>query len=794
MIVGRDADVAAVAAALTEPGLTVVAGGPGVGRSTVAYAAARRFGRPVHAGGGLITLRHVPYLPLSRAIRAPLPPDDRSLAVEAVRARAGGGLLLLDDLQWADHATLDLLEELAGYLPVLAAIRTPAPLTGPAFDRLRAASGLWLTLAPLDERDATAAARDLAPTLPEHLIAELVASADGNPAVLTVLARTAGAVNTEAMSPAGLPSIAALVAELPQDERTALAALGLLARPAAVALLGRGARTLVERGLLVHTDDATVAPRERIVAEVAAGVLPAEQRAAMHHRLAELVTDDGEAARHLAAAGEPAAAAERAAGAAAGASSLDARADYLALAAGQESTPTRMLIAARAALTAGRTSIAAELLGGDRSADAEHILLRARIALQNCDPVAARALLRGLGDQLEPPLRQEYAVARVRAETAVDPAAACALAEQAIAETGEPPAELLAAYGEAQRRAGRPDWETPLRKAVAAEDRAVALAAAATLVAGLREMLRTADAGTLAAELSQRCAQDAAYSWELNFTAELLWARLHRDGALDDVVAQGGRLSEHSMPAGAARLLAATVALARGDGGALAAARAGLHGSDRLTGWVGSELAWLDGDPAGAQLLAGTLLESGDTDLAGSLATLTAWWAGGTTPAESAPPGRAGMIAEPAAAALRAVQAGDFTAAAAIWDGVMLRERVRALLGAGETDRPEAVEALLLAEQLADEAGLAVLLGRVRRALRRHGVARRPPKPGEGGLSPREYEVMALVADGQSSRRIADRLGLTTNTVETYVRSAMVKLGAKTRTEAAVRAGELAPR
>jgi DNA-binding NarL/FixJ family response regulator len=35
---------------------------------------------------------------------------------------------------------------------------------------------------------------------------------------------------------------------------------------------------------------------------------------------------------------------------------------------------------------------------------------------------------------------------------------------------------------------------------------------------------------------------------------------------------------------------------------------------------------------------------------------------------------------------------------------------------------------------------------------------------------------------------------LTTNTVETYVRSAMVKLGAKTRTEAAVRAGELAPR
>jgi DNA-binding CsgD family transcriptional regulator len=684
---------------------------------------------------------------------------------------------------------------LAGYLPVLAAIRTPAPLTGPALDRLRAASGLWLPLAPLDERDATTAARDLAPTLPEHVLAPLVAAADGNPAVLTVLARTAGAMNTDAMSPTAtsptaLPSIAALVAELPQDERTALAALGLLARPATVSLLGRGARTLVERGLIVHTDDATVAPRERIVAEVAAGVLPAEQRAAMHHRLAELVADDGEAARHLAAAGEPAAAAERAAGAAAGASSLDARADYLALAAGQESTPARTLVAARAALSAGRTSAAAELLAADPRPGAEHVLLRARIALQNGDPVAARALLAGLGDQVGPALRPEFAMARVRAETALDPITACALAEQAIAEAAQPGAELLAAYGEALRRAGRPDWEAPLRKAAAADDRAVALAAAATLVAGLREMLRTADAGALAAELSQRCARDAAYSWELNFTAELLWARLHRDGALDDVVAQGGRLGEHSMPTGAARLLSATVALARGDGGALAAARAGLRGSDRLTGWVGSELAWLDGDPAGAQLLAGTLLESGNADLAGSLATLTAWWAGGTKPAES----DVGTIAEPAAAALRAVQAGDFTAAAAIWDGVMLRERVRALLGAGETDRPGAVEALLLAEQLADEAGLAVLLGRVRRALRRHGVARRPPKPAEGGLSPREFQVMALVADGQSSRRIADRLGLTTNTVETYVRSAMVKLGAKTRTEAAVRAGELAPR
>jgi DNA-binding CsgD family transcriptional regulator len=195
-----------------------------------------------------------------------------------------------------------------------------------------------------------------------------------------------------------------------------------------------------------------------------------------------------------------------------------------------------------------------------------------------------------------------------------------------------------------------------------------------------------------------------------------------------------------------------------------------------LGGWVGSEIAWLDGDVATAAARAEALL---GTDLAGTLATITDWWSTGK-PVELA------GLPEPAVLALTAAQSGDFVAAAQAWDGISLRERVRALLGADDAD------SLLLAERLADEAGLAVLLGRIRRALRRHGVVRRPTESSSAGLSPREFEVMALVAAGQSSRRIADRLGLTTNTVETYVRSAMGKLGARTRTEAAVRAGELA--
>jgi DNA-binding CsgD family transcriptional regulator len=51
--------------------------------------------------------------------------------------------------------------------------------------------------------------------------------------------------------------------------------------------------------------------------------------------------------------------------------------------------------------------------------------------------------------------------------------------------------------------------------------------------------------------------------------------------------------------------------------------------------------------------------------------------------------------------------------------------------------------------------------------------------------------VLELVGRGLSTRRIAEQLGITRHTAETYVKTGMAKLGARTRTEAAVRAGEL---
>ncbi|HVX44170.1 MAG TPA: hypothetical protein VHC49_09795, partial [Mycobacteriales bacterium] len=66
MIVGRDADLAAIATRLAAPGLIVLTGPPGIGRTALALAAAERTGRPIAAGGGLSLLRDTAYLPLVR--------------------------------------------------------------------------------------------------------------------------------------------------------------------------------------------------------------------------------------------------------------------------------------------------------------------------------------------------------------------------------------------------------------------------------------------------------------------------------------------------------------------------------------------------------------------------------------------------------------------------------------------------------------------------------------------------------------------------------------------------------
>ena len=58
-------------------------------------------------------------------------------------------------------------------------------------------------------------------------------------------------------------------------------------------------------------------------------------------------------------------------------------------------------------------------------------------------------------------------------------------------------------------------------------------------------------------------------------------------------------------------------------------------------------------------------------------------------------------------------------------------------------------------------------------------------------LTPRERQVLHLVATGRTNPEIATELGLTCNTVTGYLKSAMHKLGARNRVELTVTASRV---
>lgn len=71
-------------------------------------------------------------------------------------------------------------------------------------------------------------------------------------------------------------------------------------------------------------------------------------------------------------------------------------------------------------------------------------------------------------------------------------------------------------------------------------------------------------------------------------------------------------------------------------------------------------------------------------------------------------------------------------------------------------------------------------------AAARRALAAPPPAAGQRiALTPRESEVLGLIAAGGTTSRIACRLGITESTVESHVRAIRTKFGVPTRTAAA---------
>lgn len=111
-------------------------------------------------------------------------------------------------------------------------------------------------------------------------------------------------------------------------------------------------------------------------------------------------------------------------------------------------------------------------------------------------------------------------------------------------------------------------------------------------------------------------------------------------------------------------------------------------------------------------------------------------------------------------------------------NGYLLKE-VRA------TSLIEAIRRVSAGETLLDPAITDRVLARARETV--------PASPLDG-LTPRETEILALIAEGLSNREIGARLFLAEKTVKNYVSGILSKLGMQRRTQAAVLAAEWMPK
>jgi DNA-binding CsgD family transcriptional regulator len=225
-----------------------------------------------------------------------------------------------------------------------------------------------------------------------------------------------------------------------------------------------------------------------------------------------------------------------------------------------------------------------------------------------------------------------------------------------------------------------------------------------------------------------------------------------------------------------------------------------------LTHWAAAEVAWLAGRPRDALVAAECVLDLG---LAGfptmGFGTTIRGWAqldlgrpvtdgdtGFLPLVAAARPELDGLLALSTGSPARAVEL--FDRAAQLWRGQFARMELRCRWAAAEAARQaddrSAIDRLLSVERFAVNVDAVSLLPRIHRSLRLAGVTRTAggsTEPGRWSVTPRQRQILQQVARGRTTREIALQLGVSTETVESQIQTAMRRLGTKTRREAALR-------
>jgi DNA-binding CsgD family transcriptional regulator len=816
VFVGRHAELASLAETLAARTACLVSGTAGVGKTALMHAATAGSGLRSFEGGGLATLSRVECLPLARALGRELPDAGAKAIATVVRERVGRGVLLVDDLQWVDDSTLAVLEHLVGELALLVAVRSDDPASGGVRARLRAVGVRELELGGIGDVEARAVLRDHSPLLDAQEVADAVARAHGNLVLLTTTRSATAALRL---------TLAAWLAPHPAAVRDAAARLALLGRPAPAATAGAGAGRLVKAGLAVRRGR-EIELAHPLIGEAALEDVGPQARRVLHAELARVLRDPGEAARHHAAAGCPRRAVELALRASRETSHAGERAVHLDLAATLVTGPDADALRLQAALALGEVGAHdAALAHADAVAPAGEAAVGACLAASRAlfslarVPEARARLADGIAgcDPADPQSADlRFELARM-AGWEWDGERATAIGREILALGMGARADALGHYALgvgvfcAERSECVAHFATAATLAEQAGDAMLEMDARVSAASSAMEFSPALDALAALDATAERARALGVGTREV----ECRWLRHHveairlgrfraaADGCLEllrDPVALGPYADR------VRGLLGYALAATGDDAGAIevldAAARLASTGDGhQWIAWARAEADWLAGRPAAAAGASSHADGRSQTMLV-ALRVTDGWAA---LELKASPPELPGAIGSPTGrglreqlVGLRALAAGDahgaevaFAAGAAQLTQYHVADAVRCRWAAGraalaQRESARAITYLLAAEGDAAAYGVVPLERRIVASLRAAGVLRAAARGRTGSVSRRESEVLELVGRGLTTHAISARLGIADSTVETLIRSAMRRLGARTRRQAAL--------
>ncbi len=855
MLVGRLGELTALDARLAGLGCCVaVLGEAGVGKTTLIRRAARAGTRRVFEGGALATLSWSAYLPLRRALNdvtavrgeggsaaagatARMWAGDPEFVAAALEERIGDGLLVIDDLQWADAGTRAVIRILVGRVPIVSAVRRGDPGAEAALALLADAGFETIDLEPLDAEHAQQLARRVGAELDENAIRSIAHRSGGNPLLIEELA--AGDSNVQSLR----LSVAARIRALPAEAVTGLELLSLAGRPLPEHELP-GAEALRAAGLsIADTDGVTM--RHTLIAEVVVDDLEKSREIELHRMLAAFLNHPGDAARHHLLAGDFAAGYAAAILAVESAPTPGERSAHLITAAScapAAGEPELRLRAAGAAAEAAEFGDLDEILAGLPDTDEIQVkvaLIRARAAAEAGDYDSWSTLVdRGLERCASGKLGTSGSLGR-NAAAEIAAAEVALLAERAkvvllaqqdfetaldLARMAVQRADRLGVYrgrayyilGTIQYYIGDGRWEENLGRSLefarAENDLGIEFVTANNLVVCHESAGSPVTGARIAEQMMARADDLQLLRWRRHFWSARLNLAMHA-GDYRLVVESAPQLLAGSVMRRTREEVSSAWALCLLNLGQLdeglalgeeALTESTLHRSNLYhLRVVAAELA---GRPEDALAELPAFLDCVENPHRIALAAPVFQWSAlqagmpavklpdlteafELTMLHAVPEELAGIDCLRASDAQAA--AAHFQRAAELWQPYHRQGEVRCRWASGRAladsgSEQEAVAEFLDVEQLARRHEMAPMLARIEKALRTLGVQRSAPRGTDraGELTPRERQVLDLIGRGLSDTTIAVRLGVSARTVESHVLSARRKLGAANRLQA----------